>query len=228
MSRKVCEPPWIKLYWHEMEDFADLTDEQMLKVCREAQNFFKRATRANGDESKLKELAGSFDIESNPLLSAFIRTISQANEQSERNRENVKKRWEKNGVPDAEPVPMVDDGVTPAQIDADYNPLKLERPHGTYGKLFFTKDEMDVFADAASKFPNPKARLQFAINETSKSLRLRVPHISEEDRVAAVDKIMGKLRHESIEANERAVAQAKLDTAKVYKAVQDAKPKPFQ
>lgn len=228
MSRKVCEPPWIKLYWHEMEDFADLTDEQMLKVCREAQNFFKRATRANGDESKLKELAGSFDIESNPLLSAFIRTISQANEQSERNRENVKKRWEKNGVPDAEPVPMVDDGVTPAQIDADYNPLKLERPHGTYGKLFFTKDEMDVFADAASKFPNPKARLQFAINETSKSIRLRVPHISEEDRVAAVDKIMGKLRHESIEANERAVAQAKLDTAKVYKAVQDAKPKPFQ
>ena len=134
----------------------------------------------------------------------------------------------KNGVPDAEPVPMVDDGVTPAPIDADYNPLKLARPHGTYGKLFFTKDEMDVFADAASKFPNPKARLQFAINETSKSIRLRVPHISEEDRVAAVDKIMGKLRHESIEANERAVAQAKLDTAKVYKAVQDAKPKIFQ
>ena len=134
----------------------------------------------------------------------------------------------KNGIPNAEPVPMVDDGVTPAPIDADYNPLKLERPHGTYGKLFFTKDEMDVFADAASKFPNPKARLQFAINETSKSIRLRVLHISEEDRVAAVDKIMGKLRHESIEANERAVAQAKLDTAKVYKAVQDSKPKPFQ
>lgn len=142
------------------------------------------------------------------------------------NQEYYQKR--KNGIPDAEPVPMVDDGVTPAPIDADYNPLKLERPHGTYGKLFFTKDEMDVFADAASKFPNPKARLQFAINETSKSIRLRVPHISEEDRVAAVDKIMGKLRHESIEANERAVAQAKLDTAKVYKAVQDAKPKPFQ
>ena len=142
------------------------------------------------------------------------------------NQEYYQKR--KNGVPNAEPVPMVDDGVTPAPIDADYNPLKLERPHGTYGKLFFTKDEMDVFADAASKFPNPKARLQFAINETSKSIRLRVPHISEEDRVAAVDKIMGKLRHESIEANERAVAQAKLDTAKVYKAVQDAKPKPFQ
>ena len=228
MSRKVCEPPWIKLYWHEIEDFADLTDEQMLKVCREAQNFFRKATRANGDESKLKELAGSFDIESNPLLSAFIRTISQANEQSERNRENVKKRWEKNGVPDAETVPMVDDGVTPAPIDADYNPLGLVKPHGTYGKLFFTKDEMDVFADAARKFPNVKARLQFAINETSKSTRLRVLHISEEDRVAAVDKIMGKLRHESIEANERAVAQAKLDTAKVYKAVQDAKPKPFQ
>ena len=142
------------------------------------------------------------------------------------NQEYYQKR--KNGVPDAEPVPMVDDGVTPAPIDADYNPLKLERPHGTYGKLFFTKDEMDVFADAASKFHNPKARLQFAINETSKSIRLRVPHISEEDRVAAVDKIMGKLRHESIEANERAVAQAKLDTAKVYKAVQDAKPKIFQ
>lgn len=142
------------------------------------------------------------------------------------NQEYYQKR--KNGIPNAEPVPMVDDGVTPAPIDADYNPLKLERPHGTYGKLFFTKDEMDVFADAASKFPNPKARLQFAINETSKSIRLRVPHISEEDRVAAVDKIMGKLRHESIEANERAVAQAKLDTAKVYKAVQDAKPKPFQ
>ena len=142
------------------------------------------------------------------------------------NQEYYQKR--KNGIPNAEPVPMVDDGVTPAPIDADYNPLGLVKPHGTYGKLFFTKDEMDVFADAASKFPNPKARLQFAINETSKSTRLRVPHISEEDRVAAVDKIMGKLRHESIEANERAVAQAKLDTAKVYKAAQDAKPKMFQ
>ena len=142
------------------------------------------------------------------------------------NQEYYQKR--KNGVPDAEPVPMVDDGVTPAPIDADYNPLKLERPHGTYGKLFFTKDEMDVFADAASKFPNPKARLQFAINETSKSIRLRVLHISEADRVAAVDKIMGKLRHESIESNERAVAQAKLSAAKMYKDIQDAKPKPFQ
>ena len=150
------------------------------------------------------------------------------------NQEYYQKR--KNGIPNAEPEPMVDgaepkgcdNGIAPAPIDAEYNPLGLKNPHGTYGKLFFTRDEMDVFADVASKFPNPKARLQFAINETSKSTRLRVPHISEEDRVAAVDKIMGKLRHESIEANERAVAQAKLDTAKVYKAVQDAKPKPFQ
>lgn len=104
MSRKVCEPPWIKLYWHEMEDFADLTDEQLLKVCREAQNFFKRATRANGDESKLEELVGSFDVESNPLLSAFVRTMTQAREQGERNRENVKKRWEKNETPTPKPT----------------------------------------------------------------------------------------------------------------------------
>ena len=109
MNRKVCEPPWIKLYWHEIEDFADITDEQILKVCRAAQKFFRKATRANGDESKIKELVGSFKIESNPLLSAFARTINQANEQSERNRENIKKRWKKNGVPNAEPAPLVDD-----------------------------------------------------------------------------------------------------------------------
>lgn len=236
MSRKVCEPPWIKLYWHEMEDFADLTDEQMLKVCREAQNFFKRATRANGDESKLKELAGSFDIESNPLLSAFIRTISQANEQRERNRENVKKRWEKNGIPNAEPVPMVDgaeptgcdDGIAPAPIDAEYNPLGLKNPHGTYGKLFFTRDEMDVFASVASSVKNPTAVVQSAINEISKSIKLRGLHISESDRVDAVDRITKRIRYVSGQKNELAVAQAKLDTANVYKAAQDAKPKMFQ
>lgn len=160
--------------------------------------------------------------------------LQTANERKKRDRE--RKARAKEGVPNAEPAPLVDeaeptgcdDGIAPAPIDADYNPLGLKNPHGTYGKLFFTKDEMDVFADAASKFPNPKARLQLAINETSKSTKLRVPHIREEDRVVAVDKIMGKLRHESIEANERAVAQAKLDAAKVYKAAQDAKPKMFQ
>lgn len=231
MSRKVCEPPWIKLYWHEMEDFADLTDEQLLKVCRDAQKFFKQATRANGDESKLEELVGSFDIESNPLLSAFVRTISQAKEQSERNRENVKKRWEKNSVTDAEPlepVPYVNDTIEPAPIDAEYNPLGLAKPHGTYGKLFFTRDEMDVFASVASSVKNPTAVVQSAINEISKSLKLRSLHISEADRVDAVDRITKRIRYVTGQKNERAVAQAKLDTAKVYKAVQDAKPKPFQ
>lgn len=235
MSRKVCEPPWIKLYWHEMEDFADLTDEQMLKVCREAQKFFKKATRANGDESKLEELVGSFDVESNPLLSAFVRTISQAKEQSERNRENVKKRWEKNGVTDAEPedeplepVPMADEAIEPAPIDADYNPLGLVKPHGTYGKLFFTRDEMDVFASVANSVKNPTAVVQSAINEISKSIKLRSLHISEADRVDAVDRITKRIRYVTGQKNELAVAQAKLDTANVYKAAQDAKPKPFQ
>lgn len=236
MSRKLCEPPWIKLYWHEIEDFADLTDEQMLKLCREAQIFYKKATRANGDKSKLEELVGRFDVASNPLLAAFVRTINQANEQSERNRENVKRRWEKNGVPDAEPVPMVDDseptgcddGIVPAPIDADYNPLGLKNPHGTYGKLFFTRDEMDVFASVASSVKNPTAVVQSAINEISKSIKLRSLHISEADRVDAVDRITKRIRYVTGQKNELAVAQAKLDTANVYKAAQDAKPKMFQ
>lgn len=144
------------------------------------------------------------------------------------NQEYYQKR--KNGVPTAEPAPLVDDAelIAPAPIDADYNPLGLKNPHGTYGKLFFTRDEMDVFASVASSVKNPTAVVQSAINEISKSLKLRSLHISEADRVDAVDRITKRIRYVTGQKNERAVAQAKLDTAKVYKAVQDAKPKPFQ
>lgn len=149
------------------------------------------------------------------------------------NQEYYQKR--KNGIPNAEPegeplepVPMADEAIEPAPIDADYNPLGLVKPHGTYGKLFFTRDEMDVFASIANSVKNPTAVVQTAINEISKSIKLRSLHISEADRVDAVDRITKRIRYVAGQKNELAVAQAKLDTANVYKAAQDAKPKPFQ
>lgn len=142
------------------------------------------------------------------------------------NQEYYQKR--KNGIPNAEPAPLVDEAIEPAPIDADYNPLGLVKPHGTYGKLFFTRDEMDVFASIANSVKNPTAVVQSAINEISKSIKLRSLHISEADRVDAVDRITKRIRYVAGQKNELAVAQAKLDTANVYKAAQDAKPKPFQ
>ena len=230
MNFRVCESPWVKVYWYELEDLSELSDEELLQTVRTAQKFYRLAIRANGDEKKLQTLVDGADTEQNVFLMAFCRSFSIAQEKTRIYRENARKRWEKakkekNGVPNAEPVPMVDgaeptgcdDGIAPAPIDADYNPLGLKNPHGTYGKLFFTRDEMDVFSSVASTVKNPTAVVQFAINEISKSIKLRSLHISEADRVDAVDRITKRIRYVAGQKNELAVAQAKLDTANVYK-----------
>lgn len=235
MNFRVCESPWVKVYWYELEDLSELSDEELLRMARDAQRFYKLAIRANGDEEKLQTLVEGADTEQNVFLRAFCRSFDVAQEKARIYRENARKRWEKakkekEGAPNAEPAPLVNDAelIAPAPIDADYNPLGLKNPHGTYGKLFFARDEMDVFASVANSVKNPTAVVQAAINEISKSINLRSLHISEADRVDAVDRITKRIRYVTRQKNELAVAQAKLDTANVYKAAQDAKPKPFQ
>ena len=114
MNFRVCESPWVKVYWYELEDLSELSDEELLQTVRTAQKFYKLAIRANGDEEKLKTLVDGADTEQNVFLRAFCRSFGVAQEKTRIYRENARKRWEKakkekEGVPNAEPAPLVDD-----------------------------------------------------------------------------------------------------------------------
>lgn len=114
MNFRVCESPWVKVYWYELEDLSELSDEELLRMVRDAQRFYKLAIRANGDEGKLQTLVEGADTEQNVFLMAFCRSFGVAQEKTRIYRENARKRWEKakrekEGVPNAEPAPFVDD-----------------------------------------------------------------------------------------------------------------------
>ena len=113
MNFRVCESPWVKLYWYEIEDLSELSDEELLQTVRTAQKFYKLAIRANGEEEKLQTLVDGADTEQNVFLRAFCRSFGIAQEKTRIYRENARKRWEKakkekEGVPNAEPAPLVD------------------------------------------------------------------------------------------------------------------------
>lgn len=109
MNFRVCESPWVKVYWYELEDLSELSDEELLRMARDAQRFYKLAIRANGDEGKLQTLVGGASTEDNVFLRAFCRSFGVAQEKTRIYRENARKRWEKakkekEGIPNAEPA----------------------------------------------------------------------------------------------------------------------------
>ena len=114
MNFRVCESPWVKVYWYELEDLSELSDEELLQTVRTAQKFYRLAIRANGDEEKLQTLVDGADTEQNVFLRAFCRSFGVAQEKTRIYRENARKRWEKakkekEGIPNAEPAPLVDE-----------------------------------------------------------------------------------------------------------------------
>ena len=217
MNFRVCESPWVKVYWYELEDLSELSDEELLQTVRTAQKFYKLAIRANGDEEKLQTLVDGADTEQNVFLRAFCRSFGVAKEKTRIYRENARKRWEKakkekEGIPKAEPAPLVD--------DAD---VEERKPYGTKKNVWLSDFELQSLRDT---FPMlDKRDIRIAIDTVSQrySGRFDAPSKSEWLSVMSNELTSAKITKEN-----RENAQAKLDAAKIYKDIQDAKPKIFQ
>lgn len=126
------------------------------------------------------------------------------------NQEYYQKR--KNGIPNAEPAPLVD--------DAD---VEERKPYGTKKNVWLSDFELQSLRDT---FPMlDKREIRIAIDTVSQrySGRFDAPSRSEWLSVMSNELTSAKITKEN-----RENAQAKLDAAKIYKDIQDAKPKIFQ
>ena len=217
MNFRVCESPWVKVYWYELEDLSELSDEELLQTLRTAQKFYKLAIRANGDEEKLQTLVDGADTEQNVFLSAFCRSFGVAQEKTRIYRENARKRWEKakkekEGVPNAEPAPLVDESEG-----------EEKKPYGTKKNVWLSDFELQSLHDT---FPMlDKREIRIAIDNVSQRYSGRFGVPSRSEWLSIMNK---ELESVKITKANRENAQAKLDAAKIYKDIQDAKPKIFQ
>lgn len=126
------------------------------------------------------------------------------------NQEYYQKR--KNGIPNAEPAPLVDDTEG-----------EERKPYGTKKNVWLSDFELQSLRDT---FPMlDKREIRIAIDTVSQrySGRFDAPSRSEWLSVMSNELTSAKITKEN-----RENAQAKLDAAKIYKDIQDAKPKIFQ
>ena len=217
MNFRICESPWVKVYWYELEDLSELSDEELLQTVRTAQKFYKLAIRANGDEEKLKTLVDGADTEQNVFLRAFCRSFGVAQEKTHIYRENARKRWEKakkekEGVPNAEPATLVDESEG-----------EEKKPYGTKKNVWLSDFELQSLHDT---FPMlDKREIRIAIDCVSQRYSGRFDIPSRDGWLSVMNRELDRMR---IDKEIRENAQAKLSAAKMYKDIQDAKPKPFQ
>lgn len=217
MNFRVCESPWVKVYWYELEDLSELSDEELLQTVRTAQKFYKLAIRANGDEEKLQTLVEGADTEQNVFLRAFCRSFGVAQEKTRIYRENARKRWEKakkekEGIPKAEPAPLVDD----AEVEE-------RKPYGTKKNVLLSDFELQSLRDT---FPTlDKKEFRIAVDTVSQRYSGRFDIPARDGWLSVMNRELDRMR---IDKEIRENAQAKLSAAKMYKDIQDAKPKPFQ
>lgn len=126
------------------------------------------------------------------------------------NQEYYQKR--KNGIPNAEPASLVDD------TDGEER-----KPYGTKKNVWLSDFELQSLRDT---FPMlDKREIRIAIDTVSQrySGRFDAPSRSEWLSVMSNELTSAKITKEN-----RENAQKKLDAAKIYKDIQDAKPKIFQ
>lgn len=119
---------------------------------------------------------------------------------------------QKNGIPNAEPAPLVDD-----------TDVEERKPYGTKKNVWLSDFELQSLRDT---FPMlDKREIRIAIDTVSQrySGRFDAPSRSEWLSVMSNELTSAKITKEN-----RENAQAKLDAAKIYKDIQDAKPKIFQ
>ena len=126
------------------------------------------------------------------------------------NQEYYQKR--KNGIPNAEPAPLVD--------DAD---VEERKPYGTKKNVWLSDFELQSLRDT---FPTiDKKEFRIAVDTVSQRYSGRFDVPARDGWLSVMNRELDRMR---IDKEIRENAQAKLSAAKIYKDIQDAKPKPFQ
>lgn len=126
------------------------------------------------------------------------------------NHEYYQKR--KNGIPNAEPAPLVDD----AEVEE-------RKPYGTKKNVWLSDFELQSLRDT---FPTiDKKEFRIAVDTVSQRYSGRFDIPARDGWLSVMNRELDRIR---IDKEIRENAQAKLSAATIYKDIQDAKPKPFQ
>lgn len=126
------------------------------------------------------------------------------------NQEYYQKR--KNGIPNAEPAQLVDD----AEVEE-------RKPYGTKKNVWLSDFELQSLRDT---FPTlDKKEFRIAVDTVSQRYSGRFDIPARDGWLSVMNRELDRMR---IDKEIRDNAQAKLSAAKMYKDIQDAKPKPFQ
>lgn len=172
----------------------------------------------------VEEMGGFFQSMLNDLLSGCVRDgcdefvkgeiFGHAEERMltkrKQNQEYYQKR--KNGIPNAEPAPLVD--------DAD---VEERKPYGTKKNVWLSDFELQSLRDT---FPTiDKKEFRIAVDTVSQRYSGRFDVPARDGWLSVMNRELDRMR---IDKEIRENAQAKLSAAKMYKDIQDAKPKPFQ
>lgn len=126
------------------------------------------------------------------------------------NQEYYQKR--KNGIPNAEPAPLVDDTEN-----------EERKPYGTKKNVWLSDFELQSLRDT---FPTiDKKEFRIAVDTVSQRYSGRFDVPARDGWLSVMNRELDRMR---IDKESRENAQAKLSAAKMYKDIQDAKPKMFQ
>lgn len=126
------------------------------------------------------------------------------------NQEYYQKR--KNGIPNAEPAPLVDDTEN-----------EERKPYGTKKNVWLSDFELQSLRDT---FPTiDKKEFRIAVDTVSQRYSGRFDVPARDGWLSVMNRELDRMR---IDKESRENAQAKLSAAKMYKDIQDAKPKIFQ
>lgn len=126
------------------------------------------------------------------------------------NQEYYQKR--KNGIPNAEPAPLVDDAEN-----------EERKPYGTKKNVWLSDFELQSLRDT---FPTiDKKEFRIAVDTVSQRYSGRFDVPARDGWLSVMNRELDRMR---IDKESRENAQAKLSAAKMYKDIQDAKPKIFQ
>lgn len=126
------------------------------------------------------------------------------------NQEYYQKR--KNGIPNTEPAPLVDDAEG-----------EERKPYGTKKNVWLSDFELQSLRDTFPTIDKKEFRIAVDIVSQRYSGRFDVP--ARDGWLSVMNRELDRMR---IDKESRENARAKLSAAKMYKDIQDAKPKPFQ